>query len=85
MLWKVVYPYEYVDASKRFSETSILTKKKFYSNLTRESITDADHKHAQKVWEDFELQNLGQHNDLYVQSDTLLLADIFKSFRSKCL
>ena len=33
---------------------------KCHSNLTMESITDADCKHAKRVWEDFRLPNLGQ-------------------------
>ena len=49
------------------------------------TITDADYKHAKIFWKDFRLQNLGQYHDLYVQSDTLLLVDIFEGFRNKCL
>ena len=41
--------------------------------------------HAQKVWDVFEIKNCGQYHDLYVQSDTLLLADVFENFRNKCL
>ena len=41
--------------------------------------------HAQKVCEIFKIENLGEYHDLYVQSDTILLADIFESFRYKCL
>lgn len=33
----------------------------------------------------FRMRNLGQYSDLHVQSDTLLFADMFKSFRKKCL
>ena len=50
-----------------------------------EDITDADYKHAKRVWKDFEIKNLGECYDLYVQSDTLLLADVFKSFCNKCV
>ena len=48
-------------------------------------ITDADYKHAKKVWKNFETKNLGQHRDLYVQGNTLLLADAFENFRNKCV
>ena len=30
-------------------------------------------------------KNLGDYHDLYVQSDTLLLADVFGNFRNKCI
>ena len=48
-----------------------------------EHITDADFKHTKKLWKDFELKNLGDYHDLHVQSDTLLLADIFEKCRNK--
>ena len=31
------------------------------------------------------MKNLGDHHDLYLQSDTLLLADVFGNFRNKCI
>ena len=30
-------------------------------------------------------KNLREYHDLYVQSDTVLLADVFESFRDKCI
>ena len=34
---------------------------------------------------ELELKNLGDYHDLYVQSNTLLLADVFEDFRNKCI
>ena len=79
MLKKVVYPYQYMDAWRNFTAAY---QWKASQMLT---ITDADYKHAKIFWKDFRLQNLGQYHDLYVQSDTLLLVDIFEGFRNKCL
>ena len=46
-----------------------------------EDLTDADYAHAKRVCKKFEIKNLKEYNDLYVQSNTLLLADVFKNFR----
>ena len=80
-----VYPYEYMDSWKRFKEESLPDKESFYSKLNNEHITDEDYAHAQKVWITFKIKNLGEYHDLYVQSDTLLLADTFENFRDKCI
>ena len=45
-----------------------------------EDITDADYTHAKRICKDFEIKNLGEYYDLYVQNDTLLLADEFEDF-----
>ena len=50
-----------------------------------EDISDTDYKHANNVFEKFNLNNLGDYHDLYVRSDTLLLADVFENFRNACL
>ena len=50
-----------------------------------EGITDADHNYAKKVCDNFKIKNLGECHDLYVQSDTLLLAEGFESFCIKCI
>ena len=85
LLKKGVYPYEHMDSWKRFKEESLPDKESFYSKLNKEGISDEDYAHAQKVWEAINIKNLGEYHDLYVQSDTSLLADVFESFRDKCL
>ena len=85
MLRKGAYPYEYEDTWERFSEISLPSKGDFYSNLNMEDISDIDYRHANNVFKAFKLENLGDYHDLYVQSDTLLLADVFHSFRDMCL
>ena len=50
-----------------------------------EDITDADYAHTKRVCRDFEIKKLGEYYDLYLQSDTLLLADVFENFRNMCL
>ena len=41
-------------------------QKYFYSNFNLENIDDKDYKHAQKVWDVFEIKNLGEYHDVYV-------------------
>ena len=85
LLRKGVYPYEYMDNWERFNETSLPNKESFYSNLNKENIDDIDYRHGNNVFKRFKLKNLGEYHDLYVQSDTLLLADVFENFRNTCL
>ena len=85
LLRKGVYPYEYIDNWERFNETSLHSKESFYSNLSMEDIDDIDYRHGNNVFNKFKLNNLGDYHDLYVQSDTLLLADVFENFRDMCL
>ena len=68
-------------AGKDLMKLYYLTKKGFYSELNLEGISDADYQHVKKVWEAFEIKNLGKYHDLYVQCDTLLLADVFEKCR----
>ena len=85
LLRKGVYPYEYMDSWERFNETSLPPKESFYSELNLEDISDKDYSHVQKVWDVFEIKSLGEYHDLYVQTDTLLLVDVFEKFRDKCI
>ena len=85
LLRKGVYPYEYMDRRERFKEESLPDKEHFNSELNKEYVTDEDYAHAQIVWDTFNIKNLGKYHELYVQSDTALLADVFENFRDKCI
>ena len=85
LLRKSVYPYEYMYGWERFNETSFPGKKAFQNNPNMEDITEVDHRHAKRVFKSFNNKNLGHYHDLYVQSDTLLLADVFENFRNICI
>ena len=70
---------------KIFDETSVPPKEDFYSELNLEGISDENYGHAQKVWEVFEITNCGEYHYLYVQTDTLLLADFLKNLETNVL
>ena len=50
-----------------------------------QDITDVDSVHAKRVCKDFEIKNLEEYHHLYVQNNTLLLADEFENFWNNCL
>ena len=85
LLRKGVYPYEYMDSWNKFNEPVPLVEDHYYSKLNQKGITKEDLKHVKKVCDKFKIKNLGEYHDLYVQSDTLLLADVFQNFRDKCI
>ena len=82
LLRKGVHPYEYMNGWEKFNKTSLPKKENLYSHLSMEDITDVDYVHAKRVSKNFSIKNTGEYHDLYVQSDTLLLADIFENFRN---
>ena len=59
-------------------------KEELYSNLNMEDITGADYIHVKRVSKDSKIKNLGEYQNLYLKSDTLLLADVFENFK-KCV
>ena len=74
-----------MDSWQRFDETLLPDKEAFDSNLNMENITDVDYRHGKTVFEYLINKNLGDYHDLYVQSDTILLADVFENFRNTCI
>ena len=66
LLRKGVYPYKYMDSWEGFDETSLPDKEAFHSSLNREDITDADHRHAKRVFKNLNNKNLGDYHDLCV-------------------
>ena len=74
-----------MDDWEKINKTSLPEKVDFYSHLNMEDIGDANYVHAKRACKDFEIKNFGKSHDLYVQSDTLSLADTFENFRNMCL
>ena len=78
---KLPYPYRYMDSFDKFQETQLPPKKAFFNDLSNKDISDKDYSFVQKLWRTFQLKNLGELHDLYVETDTLLLADVFENYR----
>ena len=74
-----------MDGWSKFNDILLPSKDQFYSRLNLEYISDEDYAQAHEVWNIFNIRNLRECHDLYVKLDTALLADVFESFRNKCL
>ena len=73
---KGVYPYSYMDSWEKF-ELGLPPKESFFSDLTKSHISDDDFVFIHALWNTFCLKNMGDLHDLYMETDVLLLADIF--------
>ena len=77
---KGVYPYECMDGWEKFDETSVPVKEDLYNSLNMERhIADADYNHAKRVRKERGIKNVCEYLDVYIQSNTLLLADAFEN------
>ena len=74
-----------MDDWEKLNEATLPEEEECYSNLNMEEITDADYMHGKRLCKDFEIKHSGKYHDLYLRSDTLLLADVFENFRKVCL
>lgn len=81
---KGVFPYEFMDSWDKFNETKFPTRKKFYSTLTSSTVSKDDWSYGKQIFKDY-CNNLGEYHDLYLLTDTLLLACVFENFRSTCM
>ena len=82
---KGIYPYEYMSSWDRFEEMQLPPLEAFYSKLSMSSISSNDYQHAQRVWIEIRIHNLGDYHDLYLRTDVVLLANVHKAFRETCL
>ena len=86
---KDAYPYKYMNSFEIFSEEKLLDKKCFYKSLKDETasdngekfnghITDEEHLACIKIWNEFDMKNMGDYHDHYLKTNVLLLADVFE-------
>ena len=77
---KGVYPYEYMDSFKKFSEDKLPDNCEFFSFLKDKYVSEKDYRKAINVLNTFKMKALGNYHDLYLKTDVLLLADVFEKF-----
>jgi hypothetical protein len=73
-----------MSSAARFHENSLRPREQFYSSLSGKTISEADYAHAQKVWTDFGIKNLGEYQDLYMKMDTVQSADCMQKVIDTC-
>ena len=67
------------------AETCLPPREKFISKLSGKSITLEKYEELQLIWDSFGCQNLENFLEIYLESDVLMLADMFENFRDNCL
>ena len=82
---KGCYPYEYMDSWAKFKEKTLPPMEKFYRTIKDEGVKSEDYVFASEVFDSFNCTDLGMYHDLYLLTDTILLACVFESFRDMCL
>ena len=93
---KDAYPYEYMNSFKRFNEEKLPAKKYFFSSTKKGQIGDdgkisdghrsfKDYLTCEKIWDKFEMKNMGNYHDHYLKKDVLFLGDVFEKFIDTCL
>ena len=80
-----IYTYEYMDSWDRFEETKFSPIESFYSSLNMSGVSESDYQHAQRVWEEFGIRNLGEYHDLCLRMDVIFLKKVSEKFRETSL
>ena len=90
------YPCEYMNSFKKFDEDKLLARKYFFSSTKKGKIDNGgkisdghisieDYLMCEKIWNKFEIKNMGDYHAHYFKKDVSLLADVFERFISSCL
>ena len=82
---KGVYPYEWVNDISKLDHVGLPPRESFYSSLKQESINQDEYDHAQNVYNTLGCKTFKDYHMAYLNSDVLLLADVFEMFRKVCI
>ena len=85
-----------MNSFKRFNEEKLPARKHFFSSTKKGKIDNdgkisdgrisiEDYMTCEKIWDKFEMKNMGDYHDHYFKRDVLLLADVFEKFIDTCL
>ena len=65
---KGVYPYEYMDSFKKFSENKLPDRCNFFSSLKDVCISEKDYLKTVDVWNVFKMNTMGDYHYLYLKT-----------------
>ena len=82
LLRKGVFPYNWVESVAKLEETELPSIEAFHNLLDDKPCKPEDYARAQHVWKLFGCRTFRDYHDLYLNTDVLLLADVFENFRS---
>ena len=85
LMRKDIFPYSFFSRQLILNDTQLPNKEAFTNDLDGSTITPEDYGHTQQVWHGFRCQTFRDYIDLYLLCDVLQLADVFESFRAKCI
>jgi hypothetical protein len=74
-----------MDSMDKMKFKGLPCKDSFYSTLYESHVSDEDYQRAEKVWDHFKMKTMRNYHDLYLETDVLLLADVFENFRRTCM
>ena len=56
-----------------------------YGKISDDHISVKNYLASKKIWDKFNMKNMGDYHDHYLKKDVLLLADVFEKFIDTCL
>ena len=85
VLRKGVFPYEWIDDTRKLDETKFPPIEAFYLSLTWEGISADDYEHGRKVWEKMGFKTMREYHDMYCRVAVLQIADIMEYQRERLM
>ena len=81
---------------QKLKEKNCLLESVFFSSTKKGKISDdgkksdghislKDYLMCEKIWDEFDIKDMGDYHDHYLKKDVLLLADVFEKFTETCL
>ena len=85
-----------MNSFKRFNEDTLCARKYFYSSMKDKKTGDdgtisdcyesiKDYMVCERIWDRFDMKNMGDYHDHYLKKDVLLLAGVFEKLIDTCL